>query len=106
MASSDYPRLLDDPSHSPSIIMARLAAHLVAHQGGPSLSGHRPAKEQSDARVADPKALPGYKSFLPTGKALKRAALGLALGTALGTAVDYGYRYWTVGQYRQSTDDA
>ncbi|HEX6013746.1 MAG TPA: HlyD family secretion protein [Geminicoccaceae bacterium] len=60
---------------------------------------------QANACVADPEALPSRKSFLPT-KALKRAALGLALGSALGTAVDYGYRYWTVGQYLQSTDDA
>jgi membrane fusion protein, multidrug efflux system len=61
---------------------------------------------QANACVADPGALPSRKSSLPTGRALKRAALGLALGSALGTAVDYGYRYWTAGRYLQSTDDA
>jgi membrane fusion protein, multidrug efflux system len=40
------------------------------------------------------------------GSKIKRAALALALlaGTAAGGC--YGYHYWTVGQYLQSTDDA
>jgi membrane fusion protein (multidrug efflux system) len=37
---------------------------------------------------------------------IKRAILGLGLLAGLAAASDYGYRYWTVGQYLQSTDDA
>jgi membrane fusion protein (multidrug efflux system) len=39
-------------------------------------------------------------------KPLKRLALGLALTTGLVGAAFFGYRYWTVGQYLVSTDDA
>jgi membrane fusion protein, multidrug efflux system len=39
-------------------------------------------------------------------KPLKRLVLGLALTTGLVGATVYGYRYWTVGQYLVSTDDA
>jgi membrane fusion protein (multidrug efflux system) len=39
-------------------------------------------------------------------KALKRFALGLMLTTGTVAAVAYGYRYWTVGRFLESTDDA
>ncbi len=37
---------------------------------------------------------------------VKRAALGVAMAAALAGAGHYGYRYWTVGRYLESTDDA
>lgn len=39
-------------------------------------------------------------------KALKRMALALALLGAVAAAGNAGYRYWTVGRYLESTDDA
>jgi membrane fusion protein, multidrug efflux system len=46
------------------------------------------------------------KRLLPSRDAMKRAALGLALASGIAAATGYGYRYWTVGQYLESTDDA
>ena len=43
---------------------------------------------------------------LPSRRSLKHAAFGLALAAGVATAVIYGYRYWTVGQYLETTDDA
>ncbi len=37
---------------------------------------------------------------------LKRAGLGLAVTAALAAAGVYGYRYWTVDRFLESTDDA
>jgi membrane fusion protein (multidrug efflux system) len=42
----------------------------------------------------------------PSRAVLKRAALGLALLSGAAFAGHYGYRYWTIGQYLESTDDA
>ena len=44
--------------------------------------------------------------FLPSRMAIKRAALGLALASGVAVGAEYGYRYWTVGQYLETTDDA
>jgi membrane fusion protein (multidrug efflux system) len=44
--------------------------------------------------------------FLPSRMAIKRAALGLALVAGVTAGADYGYRYWTVGRYLETTDDA
>jgi membrane fusion protein (multidrug efflux system) len=46
------------------------------------------------------------KLILPSRAAIKRAALGLALAAAVAGSTDYAYRYWTLGQYLESTDDA
>lgn len=43
---------------------------------------------------------------LPSRKAVKRAVLSLGLAAGVAAATGYGYRYWTVGQYLESTDDA
>jgi membrane fusion protein (multidrug efflux system) len=45
-------------------------------------------------------------SFLPSRKAIKRAVLGAAVVAGVAAAAQFGYRYWTVGQYLESTDDA
>ena len=46
------------------------------------------------------------KSFLPSRKTIKRTALSLAVIAGVLAAADFGYRYVTVGQYLQTTDDA
>ena len=38
--------------------------------------------------------------------ALKRSAFGIGLVAALGVGIDWGYDYWKVGQYQESTDNA
>jgi membrane fusion protein (multidrug efflux system) len=37
---------------------------------------------------------------------IKRVTIGMGLVAGLTAAVSYGYDYWTVGQYLESTDDA
>jgi membrane fusion protein, multidrug efflux system len=44
--------------------------------------------------------------ILPSRKTLKHVALGLAVALGIATATTYGYRYWTVGRYLETTDDA
>jgi membrane fusion protein (multidrug efflux system) len=55
------------------------------------------------AHAAKPQA---RRRIVPTRKAIKSVAIGLALVAGVAAAVDYGYRYWTVGRYLESTDDA
>jgi membrane fusion protein (multidrug efflux system) len=50
-------------------------------------------------------SLPRVKPVV-TRKSAKRALLGLGLAAVVVAAVCYGYQYWTVGQYLESTDDA
>jgi membrane fusion protein (multidrug efflux system) len=49
---------------------------------------------------------PSTGGLLPTRTTLKRAALALALLSGVAAVSDFGYHYWTVGQYLVSTDDA
>ena len=54
-------------------------------------------------------ALPAAKPGLgvrPSRQAVKRALLGLGLASAIVAAAGYGYQYWTVGRFLESTDDA
>ena len=56
---------------------------------------------------ASPSAVAGSPAATGTSRpGLKRFLLGLALTTGLVGAGVFGYRYWTVGQYLVSTDDA
>ena len=55
---------------------------------------------------SDTDLIVGIGGHLPSRRTVKRAAY-LALSLAgLAAMADYGYRYWTIGQYLQSTDDA
>ncbi len=62
--------------------------------------------EVSQAVVAGSPPIGGSAGANAGRKSLKRLALGLALTTGLVGAAVFGYRYWTVGQYLVSTDDA
>jgi membrane fusion protein (multidrug efflux system) len=42
----------------------------------------------------------------PGGKFVKRAVIAAALLAGVAFAGDFGYRYWTVGRFIESTDDA
>ncbi len=46
------------------------------------------------------------KERLPSGRVFKRAALGGVLLAGAAAAADFGYAYWTVGRFLESTDDA
>lgn len=58
------------------------------------------------AAAADPEPARTRPKFRPSRKTLKRIFLGLAAITAIVAAGEFGIRYWTVGQYLESTDDA
>ncbi len=48
----------------------------------------------------------GAGHFVPARKTVKRAALAAALLAGTALAADYGYKYWTVGRFLESTNDA
>ncbi|MEJ0068564.1 MAG: HlyD family secretion protein [Pseudomonadota bacterium] len=56
--------------------------------------------------VTDIAAGSSDRQWGPSRTVLKRAALGLALAAGVTAAGSYGYRYVTVGQYLETTDDA
>ena len=43
---------------------------------------------------------------VPSRQAIKRAVLGLGLAAGAAAAANFGYHYWTVGRFLESTDDA
>jgi membrane fusion protein (multidrug efflux system) len=53
--------------------------------------------------VAD---FPAKTTFRPSRQAIKRVALAVVAGVGVAGAVHFGYDYWTVGRYLESTDDA
>lgn len=59
-----------------------------------------------NTQTAHLETLTGIKNFLPSRKAIRRAALSLAVIAGVLAAADFGYRYVTVGQYLETTDDA
>jgi membrane fusion protein (multidrug efflux system) len=61
------------------------------------------AKSQLPAPIIDLKPSQPAKRSLRLGR---RALVGAALLLALGAAGTYGYRWWTVGRFIESTDDA
>jgi membrane fusion protein (multidrug efflux system) len=44
--------------------------------------------------------------LLPSRTAIKRVLLGTTIIAGLIAGADFGYRYWTVGRYLETTDDA
>ncbi|HKJ73613.1 MAG TPA: HlyD family secretion protein [Alphaproteobacteria bacterium] len=62
--------------------------------------------------MAGDSAIPGIRKLREDGgpafsrQTIKRVFLGAAAVVLLVAAADFGYRYWTVGRYLESTDDA
>ncbi|MGV4792603.1 efflux RND transporter periplasmic adaptor subunit [Rhizobium sp. F40D2] len=68
-----------------------------------------PAAEAPSAPVAEAPVVEAAAADAPkkTGrKIVKRAVIAVALLAGVGFAGDFGYRYWTVGRFIESTDDA
>jgi membrane fusion protein (multidrug efflux system) len=62
------------------------------------------SRAQLPAPIIDLKASQPAKR--PLARLGRRALVGAAILLALGTAGDFGYRWWTVGRFIESTDDA
>src|SRR5437588_12527299 len=71
----------------------------------PDQQVHVPAgRAQLPVPIIDLKAFqPAKRSLARVGR---RSLVGAAILLALGTAGDFGYRWWTVGRFIESTDDA
>jgi membrane fusion protein (multidrug efflux system) len=75
---------------------------------------NRPDQEPVEQPAVQPKLLPvPVAKETPRGQARnrsfrlgRRALLGAVALLILGAAGDFGYRYWTVGRFIQTTDDA
>ncbi|MBB6220984.1 HlyD family secretion protein [Rhizobium leguminosarum] len=68
-----------------------------------------PAAEAPSAPVAEAAVVEAPAAAAPkkTGrKIVKRAVIAAALLAGVGLSGDFGYRYWTVGRFIESTDDA
>jgi membrane fusion protein, multidrug efflux system len=61
------------------------------------------AQISNAAAIGSTGAKPG---LLPSRAMLKRTIAGLALLSGIAVATAYGYQYWTVGRFLESTDDA
>lgn len=83
--------------------LPRNDAFKTAQQGGiaPTAEAATPAAEALAAAAAAVEA-PKKNGR----KAIKRAVIAAALLAGVAFAGDFGYRYWTVGRFIESTDDA
>lgn len=83
--------------------LPRNDAFKTAQQGGiaPTAEAATPAAEVMPAAAAAVEA-PKKNGR----KAIKRAVIAAALLAGVAFAGDFGYRYWTVGRFIESTDDA
>ncbi|NNU67132.1 HlyD family secretion protein [Rhizobium sp. WYCCWR 11152] len=82
-------------------ILAEEAARPPAAEAPPMPVSEAPPPEApvADAPVADAPKKTGRKI-------VKRAVIAAALLASVAFAGDFGYRYWTVGRFIESTDDA
>jgi len=78
----------------------------------PSSHHHKTAYRRELKAMAGDSAIPGIRKLREDGgpafsrQTIKRVFLGAAAVVLLVAAADFGYRYWTVGRYLESTDDA
>src|SRR5258707_5098042 len=66
-------------------------------------------KEDAMAQISSPATVGStgtQPGLLPSRAVLKRTIAGLALLFGIAIATAYGYQYWTVGRFLESTDDA
>lgn len=68
-----------------------------------------PAAEAPSAAVAEAPVVEAPATEIPAGtgrRMFKRAVIAAALLAGVAFSADFGYRYWTVGRFIESTDDA
>ena len=101
------------------VAMAKIseAAPVGLSEAAPAIAAglSKPASAEATPAVAVPVApsaaapamsVRSKRRFVPTRKMLKSTALGLILAAGVAGAAAYGYQYWTVGRFLESTDDA
>ncbi|MBY5397061.1 HlyD family secretion protein [Rhizobium leguminosarum] len=83
---------------------AREAEQILAEEAARAPAAEAPPMPVSEAPVAE---APVAEAPKKTGRRIvKRAVIAAVLLAAVAFAGDFGYRYWTVGRFIESTDDA
>ncbi|MGO7167053.1 HlyD family secretion protein [Rhizobium leguminosarum] len=83
---------------------AREAEQILAEEAARAPAAEAPPMPVSKAPVAE---APVAEAPKKTGRRIvKRAVIAAVLLAAVAFAGDFGYRYWTVGRFIESTDDA
>ncbi|EJC70127.1 multidrug resistance efflux pump [Rhizobium leguminosarum bv. viciae WSM1455] len=83
---------------------AREAEQILAEEAARAPAAEAPPMPVSEAPVAEASVAEVPKK---TGRRIvKRAVIAAVLLAAVAFAGDFGYRYWTVGRFIESTDDA
>ncbi|NYT33086.1 HlyD family secretion protein [Rhizobium sp. WYCCWR 11128] len=90
--------------HRQAFETARQAEQILAEEAARAPAAEAPPMPVSEAPVAD---APVADTPKKTGRRIvKRAVIAAALLACVAFAGDFGYRYWTVGRFIESTDDA
>ncbi|RXT28943.1 hemolysin D [Rhizobium leguminosarum] len=90
--------------HRQAFETARQAEQILAEEAARAPAAEAPPMPVSEAPVADAPVADAPKK---TGRRIvKRAVIAAALLAGVAFAGDFGYRYWTVGRFIESTDDA
>ena len=76
----------------------------TAGQADGAPAAEAPSAPVAEAAVVEAPAAAAPKK--PGRKIVKRAVIAAALLAGVGLSGDFGYRYWTVGRFIESTDDA
>ncbi|NYJ15061.1 membrane fusion protein (multidrug efflux system) [Rhizobium leguminosarum] len=76
----------------------------TAGQADGAPAAEAPSAPVAEAAVVEAPAAAAPKK--PGRKIVKRAVIAAALLAGVGLSSDFGYRYWTVGRFIESTDDA
>ncbi|NKM58779.1 biotin/lipoyl-binding protein [Rhizobium anhuiense] len=83
---------------------SRQAEQILAEEAARTPTAEAPPMPAAEAPVAE---APVAGAFGKAGRGIvKRAVLAAALLAGVAFAGDFGYRYWTVGRFIESTDDA
>ncbi|EJC78445.1 multidrug resistance efflux pump [Rhizobium leguminosarum bv. trifolii WSM2297] len=78
---------------------AKQAERILAEEAARAPAAEAPSMPVAEAPVADAPKKTGRRMF-------KRAVIAAALLAGVAFSGDFGYRYWTVGRFIESTDDA
>lgn len=88
---------------------AKQAEQILAEEAARAPAAEAPAMPVSEAPVVEVPAADASVAEAPkkTGRRIvKRAVIAAALLAGVAFAGDFGYRYWTVGRFIETTDDA